>query len=530
MSKIVKHGADARDAIMRGVNLIADAVCLTEGPRGRTAILGQRALGQTPRVSRDGVSVANYVDCSDPTEQLGSDLVREASQKTDSAVGDGTSATITLARAMIQSGFDFIKNGANPIAVERGIHLAVAAVIAEIRRTAVIVDDHKIFQVATVSAHGDAEIGRLVADAVIKAGPDGVVTSELSSTSETYVDSVAGLELPKSNLVHGSFITNPETMSAEWPDCRILLWEGVIGTAKSLVPVLSQIKDIGAAPLLIIAGGYEAEALAVIINNRIRAALPVVAVRLEAYGERKKELLRDIAALTGGTAYTEDMGKKIETVKVSELGQARKVVVNMTKTQILGGKGNQADIVGRVDSIRTAMTTAAPLEKTILQTRLAALLGGISIIKVGGVTITEAEEKRDRVIDAMSAAKAAVASGIVAGGGHALFQASGRIHGLRVTADEKIGALVVHHACHEILKQIASNAGVSSESILSRAMATTHLGYNAVSGEFEDLVATGIVDPASVVIEALKNAAAVSCSLLTMGCTVAETQEKSANV
>jgi chaperonin GroEL len=471
------------------------------------------------------VSVCNYVDCSDPTEQLGSDLVREASQKTDNTVGDGTTATVTLARAMVQSGFDFIKNGANPIALERGIRRAVDAVVAEIRRTAIPVDDNKIFQVATVAAHGDIEIGKLVADAVIKAGPDGVVTSELSSTSNTYVDSVAGLELPKSNLVHGSFITHPETMSAEWVDCRILLWEGVIGTAKSLVPILSQIKD-AATPLLIIAGGYEAEALAVIINNRIRVALPVVAVRLEAYGERRKELLRDIAALTGGTAYTEDMGKKIETVKVAELGQARKVVVNMTKTQILGGKGNQAEIVGRVDSIRSTMMTASPLEKSVLQTRLAALLGGISIIKIGGVTITEAEEKRDRVVDALSAAKAAVSSGIVAGGGHALFQASNIIHGLKLSSDEKMGTLVVHHACHEILQQIAINAGVPSESILSRAMATTHLGYNAVSDEFEDLIATGIVDPAAVVIEALKNAAAVSCSLLTMGCTVAEVQEK----
>jgi chaperonin GroEL len=526
MSKLVKHGAEARDAIMRGVNLIADAVALTEGPRGRTAILGQRTLGQTPRVTRDGVSVANYVDCSDPTEQLGSDLVREASQKTDSAVGDGTSATITLARAMIQSGFEFIKNGANPIAVERGIHRAVEAVIAEIRRTAIQVDDNKIFQVATVSAHGDEEIGKLVAGAVIKAGPDGVVTSELSSVSDTYVDSVAGLELPKSNLIHGAFITRPETMSAEWVDCRILLWEGVIGSAKSLVPILSQVKDAATTPLLIIAGGYEAEALAVIINNRIRASLPVVAVRLEAYGERRPELLRDIAAVTGGTAYTEDMGKKIETVKLSELGQARKVVVDMTKTQILGGKGNQAELAGRVDAIRTAMMTAAPTEKKILQSRLAALLGGISIIKVGGATVTEAEEKRDRVIDALSAAKAAVSYGIVAGGGHALFQASGILHGLRLNSDEKMGVLVIHHACHEVLKQIASNAGVSSESILSRAMATTYLGYNAVSDEFEDLIATGIVDPASVVIEALKNAAAVSCSLLTMGCTVAESQEK----
>jgi chaperonin GroEL len=477
-------------------------------------------------VSRDGVSVANYVDCSDPTEQLGSDLIREASQKTDNVVGDGTTATIILARDMIQSGFDFIKDGANPMAVERGIRRAVDAVVAAIARTAIPSDSLKLFQVATVAAHGDAEIGQLVADAIAKAGPDGVVTSELSSTSSTHTDSVAGLELLKSNLIHGAFITHSETMSSEWPDCRILLWEGVIGSAKSLVPLLAQVKDAGTTPLLIVAGGYEAEALAVIINNRIRIALPVVAVRLEAYGAHRKELLQDVAALTGGTAYTEDMGKKIETVKLTELGQARKVVVTMTKTQILGGRGNQAELTGRVDAIRSAMLTASPDEKKTLQTRLAALLGGISIIKVGGATITEAEEKRDRVVDALSAAKAAAASGVVAGGGQALLQASPLIYGLKLTEDEKVGAAVVHHACRAILHQLATNAGVSGESIISRALATTNLGYNVTKDEFEDLVAAGVIDPAAVVIESLRNAAAVACSLLTMGCTVVDVLEK----
>jgi chaperonin GroEL len=290
---------------------------------------------------------------------MGADLIREAAQKTDNAVGDGTTATAVLAGAMVHEGFKLISEGANPMAMERGIHKATDAVIAKLREMAVPVEGEKVFQVATVSAHGDTVIGRLVADAVQMAGKDGVVTAEPSTTAETYVSSVAGLELSKSNLLHGAFITHPEEVKAELHDCRILLWEGVIATARSLVPILSQVKDSG-TPLLIVAGGYEAEALACIISNKIRAALPIIAVRMESYGTTRQEVMRDIAALTGGTAYTEDMGLKIESIKLASLGQARKVVTTMSKTQILEGKGNQSELKGRVDSIRTAMETAAP--------------------------------------------------------------------------------------------------------------------------------------------------------------------------
>jgi len=532
MSKLIRHGADAREALLRGVDFLADAVKITEGPRGRNCILGQRALGQSPKVTRDGVTVSNYADPSDPTEQLGADLIREAAQKTDNAVGDGTTASIVLAQSMIHAGFDLIAKGANPMAMERGIHKATDAVIKRLCDMSVPVAGVKVFQVATVSAHGDTEIGRLVADAVYKAGKEGVVTAEPSSTSETYVETVVGLELEKSNLISTAFITHPEDMKAELHDCRILLWEGVIATAKSVVPLLKQVNDAGgASPLLIIAGGYEAEALACIIKNKTALALPLIAVRMEAYGERRKELMRDIAALTGGKAYTEDLGLKIESIKLAELGQARKVITNMSKTQIIEGRGNQTELMGRLNLITTALETAAPMEKTILRKRYAALVGGITVIKVGGVTVTEMEEKKDRVVDAMSAAKAAVESGIVSGGGIALLHASGVIAALKLPAEERAGLEVVYTACRAVARQIAENAGIDADGLMNQLMATPDLGYNALTGEFENLIDSGTIDPLAVVIESLKNAAAVSCSILTMGATVAEkVTERIANV
>ncbi len=341
MSKIIHHGKEAREALLRGIDFLADAVKITEGPRGRNVILGQRALGQSPKCTRDGVTVANYVDPSDPTEQMGADLIREACQKTDNVVGDGTTCTAVLAQSMVHTGFDLIAKGANPMAMERGIHKAADAIIRQLKFAAVKTTPEKVEQVATVSAHGDVEIGQLVAGAIQSAGPDGIVTAEPSTTSETSVQTVAGIELHKSNLIHGAFITHPETMSAELSDCRVLLWEGVIATAKSLVNILKQVHAEN-IPLIIIAGGYEQEALSVLINNKMKLALPLIAVRMEAYGERRKEVLRDIAALTGGTAYTEDMGLKIENVDLKKLGSARKVITNMSKTQIIEGKGNQA--------------------------------------------------------------------------------------------------------------------------------------------------------------------------------------------
>lgn len=528
MSKIVKHKQEARDAVLRGVDILADAVKVTEGPRGRNVILGQRAIGQSPKCTKDGVTVANYTDPSDPFEQLGSDLIREAAQKTDNAVGDGTTASIVLAQAMIHAGFDLIKNGANPMAMERGMHKATEAISERVIKMSVPVEGPKVFQVATVSAHGDTSIGSLVANAIEKSGLDGVVTVEPSTTADTKIETVIGLELEKSNIIHPAFFTHPESMTAQWSDCKVLLWEGVIGSAKSLVPILAQVKEAAdrqnVTPLLIVAGGYEQEALAIIINQRYRIALPILAVRMEAYGQNRKDLMGDIAALTGGKAFFEDSGVKIEKVTLAECGTARKVITDMRKTQIIEGRGNAADLQGRVQSLRDMIAAESiGIVKTALQRRLAALLGGITIIKVGGVTVTEMEERRDRVVDALGAAKAAVESGVVAGGGMALFRASSAIHGLTsISPEEVIGAQVVQAGCFAILQQIAENAGVQGKTVLSQAMATTNLGYNAMTGKFEDLVESGIIDPTKVVIESLKNAVAVSCSILTMGAAVAE--------
>ena len=535
MSKTIQYGAEAREALLSGVDFLADAVKITEGPRGRNVILGQRALGQSPKVTRDGVTVSNYANPSDPTEQLGTDLVREAAQKTDNAVGDGTTASIVLAQAMIHEGFTFIENKANPMAMERGIHKATDAVIARLLQMAVEVTPEKIIQVATVSAHGETEIGLLVADAVRQSGKDGVITVEPSSTSETYVSTVAGLELEKSNLISTAFITHPADMKAELHDCRILLWEGVIATAKSIIPILSQVNESlkpgnEPSPLLIIAGGYEAEALSCILKNKVGLSLPLIAVRMEAYGERRKEVMRDIAALTGGKAYTEDLGLKIENVKLTELGRARKVITDMAKTQIIEGKGNQEELAGRVSHINQCIEAVSPAERPPLRKRLAALLGGIVIIKVGGVTVTEMEEKKDRVVDAMSAAKAAVESGIVAGGGMALLQASTVLASMHLPGAEQVGLEVVHFACESVAKQIAENAGIDGVSLMNQLRATPDLGYNALTGEFENLIESGIIDPVKVVVESLKNAAAVSCSILTMGACVSEILQEKSNV
>ncbi len=531
MSKTVKFGADAKDALLRGIDFLVDAVALTEGPRGRNVIMGQRQLGQTPKVSRDGVTVCNYTDPSDPTEQMGADLIREACQKTDNVVGDGTTCTAVLARAMIHAGFKRIsQHQANPMAMERGIHKATATIVDRLLRMAIEVSGEKVFQVATVSAHGDAEIGRLVAEAINRAGKDGIVTAEASTSVDTYIQSVAGLELEKSNLISTVFITHPEEMKAELLDCRVLLWEGVIPSAKSVVPILKQVHKDN-TPLIIIAGGYEAEALACIIKNKSSLALPLIAVRMEAYGERRKEVMRDIAALTGGKAYTEDLGMKFENIALAELGVARKVVTNMSKTQIIEGKGSQAELAGRVTHIRQLIETAPPAEVAILKARLAALLGGITVIRVGGTTVTEMEEKRDRIVDAMSAAKAAVESGVVAGGGTAIFNAAAGIGtNARKLGEESEGFMVVHEACNAVVRQIAENAGINSNDLVERLMATPDLGYNAFTGDFENLIESGIIDPVKVVIEALKNASAVACSILTMGCTVSEIkQERPAN-
>ena len=519
--KIVLHGEASRAAILRGVDLLADAVKVTLGPKGRNVVIGRRFMGMDPVVSKDGVTVANVVDPQDVTEKIGADLIRSTAQKTVDTAGDGTTTSVVLAQAMLHAGFESLKSGASPIAVKRGMDKACSAIVAAIRKMAVPVTGDMVFQVANISANGDEAVGRIVAEAVEQIGKDGVVTVEESRTLETSLEIVNGLQL-NSGFVSPYFITNPETMRCEYQDVSVLLWEGKLSSAKSLVPLMR-----GATPpLLIVAGDYEQEAIAILATNRVKTGFQVCAVRTGAFGDRRRELIRDLAAITGARAFTEDLGAKIESVIPEQLGKAQKVIIDQSKSLIVGeGK----DVAGRLAEIRKQIEIAEfGVERAHLQARLAGLTGGVAVIKVGAVTEVEMREKKDRVEDAMYATKAAVDEGIVAGGGVALLWAAASStlggHG----TEEMRGVHIVWNACAAPLKQIAENAGLVGRDVLEKTAAMCHgpgafnFGYNAATDTYEDLVLAGVIDPAKVVIEALKNAVSVAGMILTTEAMVAE--------
>jgi chaperonin GroEL len=518
--KIVLHGEASRAAILRGVDLLANAVKVTLGPKGRNVVIGRRFMGMDPVVSKDGVTVANVVDPQDVTEKIGADLIRSAAQKTVDTAGDGTTTSVVLAQAMLHAGFESLKSGASPIAVKRGMDKACAAIVEAVRKMAVPVTGDMVFQVANISANGDGAIGRIVAEAVEKIGKDGVVTVEESRTLETSLEIVNGLQL-NSGFISPYFITNPETMKCEYQDVSVLLWEGKLSSAKSLVNVLRGCTT----PLLIVAGDYEQEAIAILATNRIKTGFQVAAIRTGAFGDRRREILRDLAALVGGQAFTEDIGAKIESVTQDQLGKAQKISISETKTLIVGEGLGVAD---RADDIRRQMQTTFGVGKAHLQARLAGLTGGVAVIKVGAVTEVEMREKKDRVEDAMYATKAAVDEGIVAGGGVALLWAAASStlggHG----TEEMRGVHIVWNACAAPLKQIAENAGLVGRDVLEKTAAMCHgpgafnFGYNAATDTYEDLVLAGVIDPAKVVIEALKNAVSVAGMILTTEAMVAE--------
>ena len=522
-NKIVLHGEASRAAILRGVDLLADAVKVTLGPKGRNVVIGRRFMGLDPVVSKDGVTVANVVNPQDVTEQIGADLIRSAAQKTVDNAGDGTTTSVVLAQAMLHAGFESLKSGASPIAVKRGMDKACTAIVAAIRKMAVPVSGEMVFQVANISANGDEAIGRIVAEAVEKIGKDGVVTVEESRTLETSLEIVHGLQL-NSGFVSPYFITNPETMKCEYQDASVLLWEGKLSSAKSLVPVMR----FCTPPLLIVAGDYEQEAIAILATNRVKTGFQVCAIRTGAFGDRRRELIRDLAAITGAQAFTEDLGAKVESVLPSQLGRAEKIIVDQAKSIIIG---EGTEVAGRIADVRKQLETADGVEKAHLQARLAGLTGGIAVIKVGAVTEVEMKEKKDRVEDAMYATKAAVDEGIVAGGGLALLCAR---MGLTADApwsvpeDEIRGARIVLESCAAPLQQIAENAGMSGKDVVEKVLAMHHgkdsanLGYNAATDTHEDLVLAGVIDPAKVVIEALKNAVSIAGMILTTEAMVAE--------
>lgn len=523
-AKIVHHGQESRDAILRGVDLLANAVKVTLGPKGRNVVIGRRAFGHDPMVTKDGVTVASHVNPTDPCEQIGADLLRSAAQKTVDNAGDGTTTAVVLAQAMLHAGFKALEAGASPIAIKRGMDRACEAITAAIRQMAIPATGDMLLSVARISSNGDESLAQIVSDALAQVGKDGVITVEESRTLNTHLEVVTGLQL-NSGFLSPYFITNPHTMKCEYDNPLICLWEGKLSSAKALVPLLN-VQDMHERPLLIIAGEYDNEAISVLAINRIRKHRQICAVTTGAFGDRRRELLRDVAAITGATAFTEDLGAKIENVMVTDLGTARKIIVDEKRTLVIGSQS----AAERISDVHKQLLSAEGVEKLHLQARLSGLTGGVAIIKVGAVTEVEMKEKKDRAEDAMYAVKAAAEEGVVEGGGMALIRA-GLYIAERTDFDfsgpgERIvlrpGERIVLHAIGSPLKQIAENAG---ETGVMDKVRTQGCGYDAAADVYHDLIAAGILDPAKVVIEALKNAVSVAGMILTTEAMVAEVIE-----
>jgi chaperonin GroEL len=514
-SKIVHHGEESRAKILKGADLLANAVKVTLGPKGRNVVIGRRMFGHDPMVTKDGVTVANVVNPSDPCEQIGADLVRSAAQKTVDNAGDGTTTAVVLAQAMLHAGFEALKDGASPIAVKRGMDKACEAIVAAVRKMSIPVTGRMLHQVANISSNGDETLAAIVTDAVSRVGKDGVVTVEESRTLETHMEVVTGLQL-NAGYLSPFFMTNLQTMKCEYENPMVLLWEGKLSSAKALVPLL-KIVNQEARPLLIVGGDFENEAIAVLATNRIKNGLQLCAVTTGAFGDRRREILRDIAAITGANAFTEDLGAKIENVVFGDLGNARKIVADQDKTLIVAGEDSET-VQGRIADIRKQVGQSSGVEKAHLEARLAGLTGGVAVIKVGAVTEVEMKEKKARAEDAMYAVKAALDEGIVVGGGYALLWAGNHA---RIDAGDP-GAKIVFKAINAPANQIAANAGISGPADTAR-LRDDRSGFNALTGRMEmDLIADGVIDPAKVVVEALKNAVSVAGMILTTEAMVAE--------
>jgi chaperonin GroEL len=521
MPKDLIYGQEARTAIIEGVDFLADAVKVTLGPKGRNVAISRRIQGLSPLVTKDGVTVANHVDPASPRHQIGSDLAREAANKCVHATGDGTTTTTVLVQGMVHAGANFIARGIDPWSMKRGIDKAAALVIEQLETIARPVENpEQTFDVANISSNGDFSIARMVCVAFHQVGIDGAVTVEESGTALTELSVTSGIQFRSGEFLSPSFANDLERFEAVYEDAYILLFEGRIGTAKSLAPLLAQVARTG-KPFLCIAGDWEQDALALLVVNRLKSGAPVVAVKTGAYAERRRDLLRDIASLTGGTAILDDSGVKIESATLAHLGQAKRIVVSDKDTTIVDGYGPPEDVAARVAEIRTKLESAEGVNKLWLERRLAQLAGGIAVIKVGGNTETEMREKKDRFDDAVGATRAAIERGFVPGGGLALLKAQARVFA-SLKGDEQAGLTVVSQACAEPLKQIARNAGYDADAILIATMGQkgyklpgTAFGFDAKAGEFTDLVERGVIDPAKVVIEALRNAAATAGMILT---------------
>jgi chaperonin GroEL len=530
MAKQVVHGEDSRAAILRGINQLADAVKITLGPKGRNVVI-EKKFG-SPTITKDGVTVAKEIELKDGLENMGAQMVREVASKTSDVAGDGTTTATVLAQAIYREGVKTVAAGANPMALKRGIDKAVEKSVAEIHRLAKPVKGDMIAQVGTVSANGDATIGTIIAEAMDQVGKDGVITVEESKTMETALEVVEGMQFDRGYL-SPYFVTDPERMEASLENALILIHEKKISSMKDLLPLLEQVAKLG-KPMLIIAEDVEGEALATLVVNKLRGTLNVAAVKAPGFGDRRKAMLEDIATLTGGKTISEDLGIKLENVQLSDLGRAKKITIDKDNTTLVEGAGKQSDIEGRVKTIRAQIEeTSSDYDREKLQERLAKLVGGVAVIKVGAATETEMKEKKARVEDAMHATRAAVEEGIVAGGGVTLVRAAKALEKFSAgdDPDEQIGVNIVKRALEEPLRQIVQNAGREGAVVVERVRAdkNENFGFNAATEEFEDLVKAGVIDPAKVTRTALQNAASIAGLMLTTEAMVSEIPEEGGN-
>jgi chaperonin GroEL len=524
-AKQIVYSENSRQAILRGVNQLADAVKVTLGPKGRNVVLEKKFGG--PTITKDGVTVAKEIELKDPLENMGAQMVREVASKTSDVAGDGTTTATILAQSIFREGVKAVAAGANPMALKRGIERAVEVVVGEVQKFSKPVSGDMIAQVGTISANGDSTIGNIIAEAMQKVGKDGVITVEESKTMTTELQTVDGMQFDRGYL-SPYFITDPDRMEVVLEDPYILIHEKKISNMKDLLPVLEQIARSG-KPLLIIAEEVEGEALATLVVNKLRGTLNAAAVKAPGFGDRRKAMLEDIGILTGGKSIMEETGIKLEGVRLEDLGRAKRVTVDKDNTTIIDGAGTQKTIEGRIKQLRAQIEeTTSDYDREKLQERLAKLAGGVAVIKVGAATETEMKEKKARVEDALHATRAAVEEGIVPGGGVALLRAVSALEGVTAEGDEQIGLNIIRRACEEPVRQITGNAGFEGAVVTGqiRGNQESNYGFNAATGEFQDLVKAGVIDPTKVTRTALQNAASISALMLTTEAMICEIPER----
>jgi chaperonin GroEL len=524
MAKQITYGDESRQSILRGVNRLADAVRVTLGPKGRNVVLDKK-FG-APLITKDGVTVAKEIELKEPLENMGAQMVKEVASKTSDVAGDGTTTATVLAQAIYREGSKNVTAGANPMELKRGIEKAVAAVVEELRKLSKPVKGKMIAQVGTISANSDETIGSIIAEAMEKVGKDGVITVEEAKSIETSLEVVEGMQFDRGYL-SPYFVTDPERMEVVLENALVLIHEKKISNMKDLLPLLEQVAKLG-QPLLIVAEDLEGEALATLVVNKLRGTLQVAAVKAPGYGDRRKAMLEDIAILTGGKAITEDLGLKLENLKLDDLGKAKKITIDKDNTTIVEGAGKKKEIEGRVKQLRVQVDeTTSDYDREKLQERLAKLVGGVAIIKVGAATETEMKEKKARVEDAMHATKAAVEEGIVAGGGVALLRCVKVVEAVKAQGDEAVGVSIIKRALEEPLRQIAVNSGQEGAVVVGKVREMkADEGFNALTDRYENLVDAGVIDPTKVVRSALQNAASIAALLLTTEATICEIREE----